>query len=192
MSALTVPSITVNGSPIASSNSNSSHPRPSEASSLPPTPAYDFTYERFDEYNLVVYQYHGVGVLVQAVPSYQEAVDIAINEFPALANFPREDIAICYETPSSGKMTLWRISESAWRNSARKFQPRTKLRIAVRGEDKLAGPSVTGKPPPYQPSSDEKARARSESPNPRPAKRPASTVTKQKSGSSISSFLKRF
>ncbi|KAF5354956.1 hypothetical protein D9756_005425 [Leucocoprinus leucothites] len=197
MTSLSVPAITVNGSHFSGSQlarSTSPQPRPSssETASLPPGPrAYDFTYEK-DEYNLIVYQYQGVGVLVEAVPQYEEAVNIAIKEFPTLANVPRSDIAICYETASSGKMTYWRISESAWRKSAAKFQPRTKLRIAVRGEDKLAGPSATGKPPPYESSEGLKPRAQSEGPNPQGVKQPqGSGIAKQRSGSSISSLFRK-
>jgi hypothetical protein len=234
MSSLEPPIVTLNGSPISRSQPTESTPpqpylqstRSSPGScsvstyskseieayraTLPKDgpPPFDFTYATFD-YNLIVYHYKDVGVLVQAVPSYevsfyvrervgdidkalpQKAVDIAIQEFPDLANYPREDIAIGYETSSSGKKAYWRISESAWPSSARKFQPRTKLHIAVRGQDKMAGPSLTSghNPPPYESSVDKKPRARSESPRGPLKSHPP--VTKKKSGGAISSWFKR-
>jgi hypothetical protein len=69
-----IPTIAVNGLPLATEHSHTASIGPEKPA--PPrnspksAPPYDFTYEKFD-YNLVVYNYQNDGVLVQAAPTYE-------------------------------------------------------------------------------------------------------------------------
>jgi len=226
MASSSVPAITVNGLPLPTEHCLSAPTDSGSLSSALPTQnsqpsplttsrshntrkgqAFDFTHETH-EYNNIVYNYQGYGVLVKAAPTYKEAIDTAIEEFPRLATVPREDITISYHTASDGKMTHWRISSSAWPSSAKGFGPRTKLVIAVRGEDDIAGPASHGlpkahsqpsmkgeykPPPPYEPHAEIMARRqRARSTSPGGVRTPTIVTSRSKNGRGSNSFTSFF
>ncbi|KAF9447187.1 hypothetical protein P691DRAFT_138238 [Macrolepiota fuliginosa MF-IS2] len=208
MSSHTVPTIAINGSPL-----HASRPRnmPSPTHQLLPasqTPLhdtwiprekqpYDFTFAEY-EYNNVVYHYRGHNALVRVSPTYEGAIDLAVEEFPRLKSVPREDIVICYNTFSNGGSTDWRISASSWENSVKRFGPRTLFAIAVKGEDRIAGPCSVPKgadalpPPPYEPCPEmiARSRARARSHSPGRLKTPSIVVPKKRSSGTLGSFFK--